>query len=59
MSIAIVGSRLPAALGPAGEVADLADEAPGEGDEIAGRQSVRGLLGVHGGCSPSAAGDTT
>ena len=40
------GQALARPLGPPGEAADLADHAPGEGDQVAGREPVGGLLGV-------------
>ena len=58
MSIDIVGRRLSAASARRGQAADLADEAAGEGDEVARREAVGGLLGSTA-ASPSAAGDTT
>ena len=46
MSIVSVGRRLPAALGAAGEAADLAHDAAGEGDEVLRGEAIRGLLGI-------------
>ena len=46
-------------LGAAGQAADLAHDAAGEGDEVARRQAVGGLRRVRGDRSPSAAGETT
>ena len=37
---------LPARSAPSDEVADFADDARGEGDQVAGREPVRGALGV-------------
>ena len=46
--MAIVGSALAGAVGPAGQAADLPHDPAGEGDEVAAEKRSARLLGVHG-----------